>query len=218
MNVLHHRLFAFDIDSTLLAAEVIDELASLHKVGEEVRLLTHEAMVLGVDFESSLRKRVALLKGLRIEDARACVEKLPLSEGADNLVRALKHSGAVVGAISGGFTLAGQFLQKRLGLDFVHANQLEIEHGCLTGGLVGPVIGAEQKADWLGKMADFYAIPLSDTVAIGDGANDRLMLQKAGFGIGYHPKPILRQVAHAVIEEGGLEKILDLLPKKVKNT
>jgi len=205
------RLVVMDMDSTLIRIEVIDELAREHGVGEQVAAITRRAMLGEMDYDQSLRERVALLRGL---DARVLAElatNLPLTEGAETLLRVLQRLGYRTAVISGGFSVAAEALQKRLGIDFAWSNTLEIEDGALSGRVIGPIVNAQRKADILEELARRENVPLDQVIAIGDGANDLLMLQKAGHGIAFHAKPKLREAAHTSISAMGLDAILYLL-------
>ncbi len=205
------RLIVMDMDSTLIRIEVIDELARAHGVGDQVKAITRRAMAGEMDYDQSLRERVALLRGL---DARVLYELaagLPLTEGAETLLRVLQRLGYRTAVISGGFSVAAEALQKRLGIDFAWSNTLEIEGGVLTGRVIGPIVNAQRKADILEELAQRENVPLDQVIAIGDGANDLLMLQKAGHGIAFHAKPKLREAAHTSISAMGLDAILYLL-------
>ena len=205
------RLIVMDMDSTLIRIEVIDELARAHGVGDRVKAITRRAMMGEMDYDQSLRERVALLRGL---DARVLYELaagLPLMEGAETLLRVLQRLGYRTAVISGGFSVAAEALQKRLGIDFAWSNTLEIEGGVLTGRVIGPIVNAQRKADILEELARRENVPLDQVIAIGDGANDLLMLQKAGHGIAFHAKPKLREAAHTSISAMGLDAILYLL-------
>ncbi|TMA30587.1 MAG: phosphoserine phosphatase SerB [Deltaproteobacteria bacterium] len=206
------RLVVMDMDSTLIRIEVIDELARAHGVGEQVAAITRRAMTGEIDYDHSLRERVALLKGL---DARVLYDlaaALPLTEGAETLLRVLKRLGYRTAVISGGFSVAAEALQKRLGIDFAWSNTLEISaDGKLTGHVVGAIVNAQRKADILQELSNREGVPLDQVIAIGDGANDLLMLQKAGHGIAFHAKPKLREAAHTAISAMGLDAILYLL-------
>lgn len=205
------RLVVLDMDSTLIQAEVIDEIAKLHGVESAVSLITHQAMHEGLDFTESLKRRVKLLEGFEIFKLDALVKSLKLTLGAVELVRVLKSLGYQIGIISGGFEQAASYLKEQLGLDFAYANKLEEHQGRLTGRVIGPIVDAARKADLLDIIAQSKQIPLEQTIAIGDGANDALMLAKAGLGIAYHAKPILKKSADTTISFGGLERILYLL-------
>src|SRR5205823_5766055 len=164
--------------------------------GERVAAITRRAMLGEMDYDRSLRERVALLRGLDARVLSDLAERLPLTEGAETLLRVLKRLGYRTAVISGGFSVAAEALQKRLGIDFAWSNTLEIEGGVLTGRVVGPIVNAQRKADLLEELAKSENIPLEQVIAIGDGANDLLMLRKAGHGIAFHAKPKLREAAH----------------------
>jgi phosphoserine phosphatase len=205
------RLVALDMDSTLIQTELIDELARANDVYSEVSSITHQAMNGEFDFKESLKRRVSFLKGLESHRLEELAERLPLTDGAEPLIKVLKGLGYKVGIISGGFTVAAEKLKNRLGLDFAYANKLEIVDGRLTGKVDEPIVDAEKKADLLSWVAHKEGIPLEQTIAIGDGANDALMLAQAGLGIAFYGKPSLRKSADTSVSSGGLEKILYLL-------
>ena len=205
------RLIVMDMDSTLIGIEVIDELARAHGVGEQVAAITRKAMQGEMEYDQSLRERVALLRGLDARVLYELSEDLPLTEGAETLLRVLKRLGYRTAVISGGFSVAAEALQKRLGIDFAWSNTLEIESGILTGQVIGPIVNAQRKADLLEELARRENVPLDQVIAIGDGANDLLMLQKAGHGIAFHAKPKLRAAARTSISARGLDAILYLL-------
>jgi phosphoserine phosphatase len=205
------RLVVMDMDSTLIRIEVIDELARAHGVGDEVSAITRRAMMGELDYDQSLRERVALLQGLDARVLHDLADNLPLTEGAETLLRVLKRLGYRTAVISGGFSVAAEALKKRLGIDFAWSNTLEIENGKLTGRVVGPIVNAQRKAELLQELSEREGVPLDQVIAIGDGANDLLMLQKAGHGIAFHAKPKLREAAHTAISAMGLDAILYLL-------
>jgi phosphoserine phosphatase len=205
------RLVVMDMDSTLIRIEVIDELARAHGVGEQVAAITRRAMLGEIEYDQSLRERVALLKGLNASVLYDLAKNLPLTEGAETLLRVLKRLGYRTAVISGGFSVAAEALQKRLGIDFAWSNVLEIEDQKLTGRVMGRIVNAQRKAELLQDFADREGVPLDQVIAIGDGANDLLMLQKAGHGIAFHAKPKLREAAHSAISAMGLDAILYLL-------
>jgi len=205
------RLVVMDMDSTLIRIEVIDELARAHGVGDQVSAITRRAMQGEIDYDQSLRERVALLKGLPATVLYDLAANLPLTEGAETLLRVLKRLGYRTAVISGGFSVAAEALQKRLGIDQAWSNTLEIADGVLTGRVVGPIVNAQRKADLLEELSRREGVPLDQVIAIGDGANDLLMLQKAGHGIAFHAKPKLREAAHTAISATGLDSILYLL-------
>ena len=205
------RLIVMDMDSTLIRIEVIDELARAHGVFDQVSAITRRAMQGEMDYDQSLRERVALLKGLDARVLYQLAASLPLTEGAETLLRVLKRLGYRTAVISGGFSVAAEALQKQLGIDFAWSNALEIADGKLTGRVEGPIVNARRKAEILVELADREGVPLDQVIAIGDGANDLLMLQRAGHGIAFHAKPKLREAAHTSISAMGLDAILYLL-------
>lgn len=207
----NRRLVAFDMDSTLIDAEVIDELAKMHGVGGEVAAITERAMRGELKFRDSFRKRAALLKGLPESALRQVTESVALNEGAHRLIRALKLFGYKTAIISGGFQYVGEHLRDRLGIDHVHANRLVIENGVMTGEVDGPIIDAERKAELLREIARTEHISRQQTIAIGDGANDLPMLSAAGLGIAYHAKPLVKESASHAISNFGLDSVLYLL-------
>lgn len=205
------RLVAFDMDSTLIEAEVIDELASAAGVGEKVAEITERAMRGEIDFKESFAARVALLKGLDESVLEGIAESLPITEGAERLVSTLKKLGYKTAILSGGFTYFGHYLQKRLGIDYVYANELEIEEGRVTGEVSGVVVDGQRKAELLREIAQREGIDMEQVIAVGDGANDLPMLSIAGLGIAFRAKPIVRENAKQSISTLGLDSILYLL-------
>ncbi len=205
------RMVVMDMDSTLIRIEVIDELARAHGVGEQVARITERAMHGEMDYDESLRQRVALLAGLDEAVVHQLAANLPLTEGAETLVRVLKRLGYRTAVISGGFSVAAEALQARLGIDFAYSNALEVRDGKLTGRTVGPIVNAQRKAELLASLAQAEGILLDQVVAVGDGANDLLMLERAGLGIAFRAKPRLRAAADTSISAGGLDTILYLL-------
>ncbi len=205
------RLCAMDMDSTLVQVEVIDELARLHGVGDAVARITADAMAGELDYEASLRRRVSLLEGLDAASVQAVADRLPLTEGAEVLVSTLQHLGYRTAVISGGFDVAARRVQERLGLDHAHSNTLEVADGVLTGRVLEPIVTPERKVALLAQIATDEGIDLSQTIAIGDGANDRLMIEAAGLGIAFHAKAKLRRAADAALTAGGLDRVLYLL-------
>ncbi len=207
----HRRLVAFDMDSTLIQTEVIDELGIKAGVGEEIAGITAAAMRGEIDFNESLRQRVSLLKGLSSDVMDDICENLPVTEGAHRLMKTLKTFGYKVAVISGGFTYFGQYLQNKLGLDYVFANNLEIIDGKLTGKVLGEIVNGARKAEILKELCEIEGIRLEQTIAVGDGANDLPMLGVAGLGIAFHAKPIVRENAKASMSQLGLDSILYLM-------
>lgn len=212
------RLVCFDMDSTLIQAEVIDELAKRAKVGEQVASITEAAMRGELDFTQSLRQRVGLLKGLPASVLEDVAATLPMTEGAERLIRTLKSLGYSIAILSGGFTYFGHLLQQRLGIDYVHANELEIKDGVLTGNLVGEIVDGAGKARRLQEIAAQENISLAQVIAVGDGANDLPMLDVAGLGIAYHAKPVVRQGAGQAISNVGLDGVLYFLGLRDRET
>jgi phosphoserine phosphatase len=207
----NRRLFVFDMDSTLIQGEVIDELAAMAGVGEQVSQITRAAMRGEIDFDASFTRRLALLRGLREERVYALLDSIPLAEGAERLIKTLKLLGYKTAILSGGFTFFARALQERLGIDSIHANELEIAHGAVTGRVIPPIINGSRKAALLAEIADRDGISLEQVVAVGDGANDIPMLNVAGMGIAYRAKPIVRESADQSISCLGLDGLLYLL-------
>ncbi len=207
----HRRLIAFDMDSTLIKTEVIDELAELAGAGAEVKSITEQTMSKHLDFGESLRQRVALLKGLPETALVKVADALPLMDGAERLFRTLNHLGYKTAILSGGFEYFGEILQQRLGIDYMFANRLEIVDGKLTGRVTEPIVDAERKAGLLRELADREKIALQQTIAVGDGANDLAMLDAAGLGIAFHAKPMIRESAGQAISNFGLDSLLYLM-------
>jgi phosphoserine phosphatase len=207
----NRRLFAFDMDSTLIEAEVIDELAAAAGVGPQVAAITEQAMRGEIDFTASFKARVALLKGLDASVLEQIAQRLPLSEGAERLVSTVRKLGYKTAILSGGFTYFGRFLQQRLGIDYVFANELEIVDGKVTGNVTGQVVDGQRKAELLRQLAAKENILLDQVIAVGDGANDLPMLSIAGLGIAFRAKPIVKESAKQSISTLGLDGILYLL-------
>jgi phosphoserine phosphatase len=205
------RLVVMDMDSTLIRIEVIDELARAAGVGDEVSKITERAMQGEMDYDQSLRERVALLKGLDVKVLDRIAADLPLTEGAEILVRVLKRLGYSIAIISGGFSRAAEALKRRLGLDYAYSNNLEIAEGKLTGRVSGPIVNGQRKAELLETIAQAEGVLLDQVIAVGDGANDALMLERAGLGIAFHAKPLVAQSARHKISTLGLDSILYLI-------
>ena len=205
------RLVCFDMDSTLIQAEVIDELAKRAGVGERVSQITEAAMRGEIDFKESFRQRLSLLNGLDENVMQQIAEELPLTEGAERLFSTLRKYGFKTAILSGGFTYFGNYLQKKLGIDYVYANQLEIVNGKLTGNYIGDVVGGAKKAELLRAIAEKENIHLEQVVAVGDGSNDLPMINIAGLGIAFHAKPIVKANAQHAISIIGLDAILYLM-------
>ncbi|MFH2057572.1 MAG: phosphoserine phosphatase SerB [Pseudomonadota bacterium] len=207
----HRKLVVFDMDSTLIQAEVIVELAKLAGVGEEVAKITEAAMQGEMDFKESFARRVALLKGLRQEQLENISKTLPLTEGAEVVAKTLKSLGYKLGILSGGFTFVGDYLKELLGFDYMYANELDIKDGKVTGKVVGEVVDGEKKAALLRQIAQKENISLEQTIAVGDGANDLPMISIAGLGVAFNAKPIVRQKASNAISSLGLDGLLYLI-------
>ena len=206
------RLICFDMDSTLIQTECIDELAVRAGVGDQVKAITESAMRGEIDFKESFTRRVALLKGLDVSVMQDIAEHLPITEGADRLMTVLKRCGYKIAILSGGFTYFGEYLQRRYGIDYVYANELEIdEEGKLTGRYVGDVVDGHRKAELLKLIAQGEKVNLAQTIAVGDGANDLPMLSEAGLGIAFHAKPRVVANAKQSINTIGLDGVLYFL-------
>lgn len=209
---LQTGLLMSDMDSTLISIECVDEIADFVGLKPQVAAITEAAMRGEIDFETSLRQRVAVLKGLEVEALqRVYSERLRLNPGAETLIAGLKRRGIKIALVSGGFTFFTDRLQHRLGLDYTLANVLEEKNGRLTGRVEGAIVGAEAKAAYLGSLCRELGIHPSQAVAMGDGANDLKMLHAAGLGIAYHAKPAVRSQADAMLQHRGLDAVLDLL-------
>ena len=207
----NRKLVVFDMDSTLIQAEVIVELAKLAGVGDQVNNITESAMRGEIDFKESFRQRVALLKGLQEEQLVKLTRELPLTEGADLVTKTLKGLGYKLGILSGGFRFVGEYLKDRLGFDYMYANELDIEDSVVTGKVVGDIVDGEKKAILLRQLAQKENIALEQTIAVGDGANDLPMISIAGLGVAFNAKPIVRQKASNAISSVGLDGLLYLI-------
>ena len=206
------RLICFDMDSTLIQTECIDELAERAGVGAEVRAITESAMRGEIDFKESFARRVSLLKGLDVSVMQEIAEHLPITEGVDRLMSVLKRCGYKIAILSGGFTYFGEYLQRRYGIDYVYANELEIDdNGKLTGRYVGEIVDGHRKAELLKLIAQVEKVNLAQTIAVGDGANDLPMISQAGLGIAFHAKPRVVANAKQSINTIGLDGVLYFL-------
>jgi len=207
----NRRLVCFDMDSTLIEQEVIDELALEAGVGEQVAEITERAMLGELDFQQSFRARVALLKGLDASVLPKIAERLTVTEGAERLISTLKALGYKTAILSGGFQYFAEYLQAKLGIDEVHANILDVENGIVTGEVKGAIVDGARKAELLRQLAEKMGISLEQAMAVGDGANDLPMLSIAGLGVAFRAKPLVRQNANQAISSVGLDGVLYLL-------
>ena len=206
------RLICFDMDSTLIQTECIDELARRHGVYDQVAAITERAMRGEIDFKESFTERVALLKGLDVSVMQDIADHLPITEGTDRLMSVLKTCGYKIAILSGGFTFFGEYLQKKYGIDYVYANELEVgEDGKLTGRYVGEIVDGRRKADLLRLIAMTEKVNIAQTIAVGDGANDLPMLLEAGLGIAFHAKPRVKEEARQSLSTIGLDGVLYFL-------
>ena len=208
------RLICFDMDSTLIETEVIDELAERAGVGEEVRAITASAMRGEIDFRESFSRRVALLKGLDVSVMEEIARSLPITEGLERMMTILKRVGYKTAILSGGFTYFGNYLKQKYGFDYVYANELEVEEGRLTGRHVGEIVDGRRKAELLRLLCQVENINIAQSIAVGDGANDLPMLDLAGLGIAFHAKPKVKATASQSISTIGLDGVLYFLGLK----
>lgn len=208
------RLICFDMDSTLIQTEVIDELAIKAGVGDEVKAITESAMRGEIDFEESFHRRVALLKGLDVSVMREIAENLPYTEGLERLMSILKRVGFKTAILSGGFTYFGNYLKEKFGFDYMYANELEVENGKLTGRYTGDIVDGKRKAELLRLISQVEKIDIRQTVAVGDGANDLPMIGIAGLGIAFHAKPKVKATAQQSLSTVGIDGILYFLGYK----
>ena len=214
----NRRLVVFDMDSTLIDAEVIDELAIEAGVGQQVAEITEAAMQGKLDFKQSFEQRLSLLEGLDAAVLPKIAKRLQLNEGAEHLITTLKKLGFKTAIVSGGFSFFGEYLQEILGVDYVYANQLDVQHGKVTGRVKGDIIDGQRKADLLRELADREGLMLEQVIAVGDGANDLPMLDIAGLGIAFRAKPLVEASAKQAISSLGLDGILYLLGYSDKDT
>lgn len=207
----NRRLVCFDMDSTLIKTEVIDELAMRAGVGDEVKAITESAMRGEIDFCESFKRRVSLLKGLDESVMIDIAENLPIMDGAERALRMLKKFGFKIAILSGGFTYFGNYLKKKFDLDYVYANELEIVDGKLTGRHLGDIVDGKRKADLLRLIAQVEGLDLQQVIAVGDGANDLPMISLAGLGVAFHAKPKVKETAKQSLSNFGLDGLLYLL-------
>lgn len=207
----NRRLICFDMDSTLIETEVIDELAKRAGVGEKIQAITESAMRGEIDFTESFKERVALLKGLDESVMKEIAENLPITRGLDRLMKTLKMMGFKTAILSGGFMYFGNYLKQKFGFDYVYANDLEIVDGKLTGRHSGEIVDGKRKAELLKLLAQFENINIAQTIAVGDGANDLPMLSTAGLGIAFHAKPKVKEAATQSISTIGIDGVLYFL-------
>ena len=207
----NRRLVCFDMDSTLIQAEVIDELARKAGVYDQVSAITESAMRGEIDFKESFEQRISLLKGLDVSVMKEIADNLPLSEGAERLFKTLKKYGYKTAILSGGFNYFGNHLKSKLAIDYVFANELEIADGKLTGRHVGDIVDGAKKAELLKLLAFKEDLHLEQVIAVGDGSNDLPMIRLAGLGIAFHAKPKVKASARHAISEIGLDAILYLM-------
>lgn len=207
----HRRLVAFDMDSTLIQTEVIDELARLAGVGDRVAAITEAAMRGELDFPASFRRRVAMLRGLPASALQQVIDTVPLMDGAERLITTLRKLGYKTAILSGGFTFMGRELQRRLRIDYLHANELDVADGIVTGEVRSEIVDGARKAHYLAEIARAEGLTMDQVIAVGDGANDLPMLRLAGLGIAFRAKPLVRQSARQSLSTMGLDGILYLL-------
>lgn len=205
------RLICFDMDSTLIQTECIDQLAECAGVGDKVREITERAMRGEIDFTESFRERVALLKGLDVNVMEGIAERLPITEGVGRMMEVLKRTGYKTAILSGGFTFFGDYLKRKFGFDYMYANELEVKEGKLTGRYVGDVVDGRRKAELLRLIAQVENVDMAQTIAVGDGANDLPMLSAAGLGIAFHAKPKVKESARQSISTIGIDGVLYFL-------
>ena len=205
------RLICFDMDSTLIQTECIDQLAECAGVGEKVREITERAMRGEIDFTESFRERVALLKGLDVNVMEGIAERLPITEGVGRMMEVLKRTGYKTAILSGGFTFFGEYLKRKFGFDYMYANELEVMDGKRTGRFVGVVVDGRRKAELLRLIAQVENVDMAQTIAVGDGANDLPMLSAAGLGIAFHAKPKVKESARQSISTIGIDGVLYFL-------
>jgi phosphoserine phosphatase len=205
------KLIVFDLDSTLVTCEGIDELAAMTGVGDRVSAITASAMRGEIDFAQSFRQRIALLQGLEEDRVKEFVSRIRLTPGAELAIKSLQHRGCRTAIATGGFDLVASRLQRELGIDAFRANHLECKNGRVTGAIREPIVDAQSKADFLTELSGKYAISANEAIAIGDGANDIPMMQVAGFSVAYHAKPKVKEVASCALSNVGMDGLLYIL-------
>lgn len=210
------RLFVFDMDSTIVDAEIINELAKAAGVGEKVSGITERAMRGELDFEAALRERVSLLKGMRIDALVPIAESIKLTPGAEELIRSLRQMGYKTCLVSGGFSYFTDRIKQKLGFDYTFANTLEVRGGALTGKVKGRIVDARRKGDIVKEVASLEGVPLEAVVAVGDGANDRLMLENAGLSVAFNAKESIKKMANGSIHRKDLKALLYFLDTKLR--
>ncbi|ARU55885.1 phosphoserine phosphatase SerB [Oleiphilus messinensis] len=214
----NRRLVVFDMDSTLIDAEVIDELAKEAGVGDQVAQITERAMRGEIEFNESFAQRVGLLKGMPESVLETVAARLNLTEGAERLIGTLKSLGYKTAILSGGFTYFAKHLQEKLGIDYVYANELEIVGGAVTGRVTGTIVDGARKAHLLNEIAARENIRKEQVIAVGDGANDLPMLSQAGLGVAFRAKPLVKETARHAISNIGLDGILYLIGFRDRET
>jgi phosphoserine phosphatase len=202
------KVIVFDMDSTIVEGEIIDEMAKLAGVREKVASITKKGMAGTIDYVQSLRERVSLLKGLRVKSLKSLAKTFRLTKGSEELIGALKEMGFKIALISGGFTYFTDILKKRLGFDYAYGNVLEIKRGRLTGRVIGRIIDARRKAEIMDEICRKEGISRDEVVAVGDGSNDRIMVANAGLGIAFNAKEILKEVADGAITRDHMKGVL----------
>jgi phosphoserine phosphatase len=202
------KVIVFDMDSTIVEGEIIDEMAKLARVGQKIAAITEKGMRGEIDFSESLRYRVSLLKGLRIKSLESVAKTLRLTKGSEELIAALKEMGFKVALISGGFTYFTDILKRKMGFDYAFGNELEIHKGRLTGRIIGEIVDARRKAEIMDEICEQEGITRDEVVAVGDGSNDRIMLVNAGLGIAFNAKEILKKVADGSITRNHMRGVL----------
>ena len=210
------KLIAFDLDNVLLDGEAIDEIGKLMGVEKEISALTKEAMEGDLNFETSLKKRVSLLKGASLDDVKKVVANIPLMEGAEETIKVLKQRGYKIATITGNVEIVAQRLKDELNLDYAFCNILHEKDGILTGEVSGPLLVEGSKADILQELLDTEKISAEDCAAVGDGANDISMLKKAGLGVAFNAKPVVKEIADVIIDGKDLRELLTIFSEEVK--